>query len=84
MTDEAAAADERIHACIESIVAGDRVIAAVVRGKAVDSAVLDDAADAMAESLADSRITGATWTMADVDRVRRLRVHFTSIAPDLK
>ncbi len=81
MTDEADAADERIHACIDSIAAGDRAIAAVARGEAVDPAVLDHAADAMAEVLADSRITGAIWTLADVDSVRRLRALLTSGPP---
>lgn len=81
MIDEADAADERIHACIDSIAAGDLVIAAVARGEAVDPAVLDRAADAMAEILADSRITGAIWTTADVERVRRLRALLTSAPP---
>jgi hypothetical protein len=81
MSDEADAADERIHACIDRIAAGDLVIAAVARGEVVDPTVLDSAADAMAEILADHNITGAIWTMVDVERVRQLRALLTSAAP---
>ena len=76
MTAEEAKADpeeEQFQARIDAIAEGDRVIMAVARGEVVDSIALDRAADAMAEILADSRITGSTWTTEDVAMRRRLR-----------
>lgn len=81
MNADADAADERIHACIERIAAGDLAVAAVARGEAIDPSALDGAADAMSEILDDQRITGATWTMADVERLRGLRGLITSELP---
>lgn len=73
--------EERFQARIDAIAEGDRAIMAVARGEAVDPIVLDCAADAMAEILADSRITGPTWTMEDVETRRRLRALLSSCAP---
>ena len=71
--DEADALDELTHERIDRIAAGDLAIVAVARGEAVDPDVLEQAADAMAELLADRQLDGPTWTVADVERVRRLR-----------
>lgn len=82
MTDDADdAEEEQFQARIDAIADGDRAITAVARGEAVDPIVLDRAADAMAEILADSRITGPTWTTEDVERRRRLRALLISCAP---
>lgn len=78
---EVDALEERFHACIDRIAEGDLAIATVARGEVIDPDVLDRAADAMAEILAEPAITGTDWTMEDVDRVRRLRALLTSGAP---
>ena len=70
---EADALDELTHERIDRIAAGDLAIVAVARAEAVDPDVLEQAADAMAELLADRLLDGPNWTAADVDRVRRLR-----------
>ncbi len=75
------ALDERFHACVDRIAAGDLAILAVARGEAIDPAVLTLAADAMAELLAEARLEGTTWTFADVERVRGLRDAVGSAAP---
>lgn len=75
------ALDERFHACVDRIAAGDLAILAVARGEAIDPAVLTLAADAMAELLAEPRLEGTTWTLADVERVRGLRDAVGSGAP---
>lgn len=67
------ALDERVHECIDAIADGSLVVGAVVRGELADPTALDRAADAMAEILAESRLTGPKWTMDDVERLRRLR-----------
>jgi hypothetical protein len=67
------ALDERVHACLDRIAAGDLAIVAIARGEVVDPALLDEAADAMRALLAERRLTGTDWTMADVDRVRGVR-----------
>lgn len=58
---------------IERIHAGDLALVAVAAGEAIDPAVLTSSADAMQEIITDPSITGATWTIADVDRVRQVR-----------
>jgi hypothetical protein len=73
--------EERFQARIDAIAEGDRAIMAIARGEAVDPIVLDCAADAMAEILADSRITGPTWTTEDVEMRRRLHALLISCAP---
>jgi hypothetical protein len=78
---EADAEDDRFQVRVDTIAEGDLAIMAVARGEAVDPAVLDRSADAMAEILADSRITGPTWTMEDVEIRRRLRALLSSDAP---
>jgi len=75
------ALDERFHACVDRIAAGDLAILAVARGEAIDLALLTLAADAMAEMLAEPRFVGTTWTIADVERVRGLRDAIGSGAP---
>jgi hypothetical protein len=75
------ALDDRFHACVDRIAAGDLAILAVARGEAIDPSVLTLAADAMAELLAEPRIEGTTWTLADVERVRGLRDAVGSGAP---
>jgi hypothetical protein len=78
---QADGAKEQFQARIDAIAAGDLAIAAVARGEAVDPTALDRAADAMAQILADSRITGPTWTTEDVESRRRLRALLISGAP---
>jgi O-acetylhomoserine/O-acetylserine sulfhydrylase-like pyridoxal-dependent enzyme len=81
MTVDEAKADpeeEQFQARIDAIVEGDRAIMAIARGEAVDPVALDRAAAAMAEILADSRITGSTWTMEDVEMRCRLRAMLLS------
>lgn len=78
---EADALDERIHACIDRIAAGDRAIAAVARGEAVNPDALEQAADAMAELLAERRLTGPDWSAQDVEKVRRLQALLADGAP---
>ncbi len=73
-------AGERIHAAVDRIYAGDLAIAAVARGEVIDPAVLDHAADGLADLLGPG-VTGATWTEEDVERVRRLRALLTGGAP---
>lgn len=75
------ALDERFHACVDRIAAGDLAILAIARGDTIDPAVLTQAADAMAELLAEPRLEGTTWTIADVERVRALRDAVGSGAP---
>ncbi len=73
--------EEQFQARIDAIAEGDRAIIAIARGEAVDPGALDRSADAMAEILADSRITGSTWTTEEVEMRRRLRALLISGAP---
>ncbi len=79
--DEADALDELTHERIDRIAAGDLALVAVARGEAVDPDVLEQAADAMAELLADRQLDGPNWTAVDVDRLRRLRGLLGADAP---
>jgi hypothetical protein len=84
MTADEARADpeeEQFQARIDAIADGDLAIAAVSRGEAVGPGALDRSADAMAEILADSRISGPTWTTEDVEKRRRLRSLLIAGAP---
>jgi hypothetical protein len=75
------ALDERINECVDAIADGNLAIGAVARGEVVDPTALDRAADAMAEMLAESRVTGPKWTTEDVESLRRLRALLSSEAP---
>ena len=78
---ETDALDEQIDVCIDRIAAGDRAIVAVARGESVDPESLEQAANAMAELLAERRLTGPDWSAEDVEKVRRLRTLLTGGAP---
>jgi hypothetical protein len=79
-TDKGDEAGDRIHAAVDRIYAGEIAIAAIVRGEVVAPDVLARAADGLADLLGPG-VTGATWTQADVERVRRLRDMLTDEAP---
>lgn len=63
--------EQRIDAAIDRIRAGEAAIVAVARGEAVDPELLDRAADELAGLLGPG--VTASWSLEDVERVRRLR-----------
>ena len=63
--------EERIDAAIDRIREGEAAIVAVARGETVDPDLLDRAADELAGLL--GRGVTASWSLEDVEHVRRLR-----------
>ncbi len=76
MSTERSEQEDRIDAAIERIREGEAAIAAIARGETVDPEVLDRAADELAGLLGPG--VTASWTMEDVEHVRRLR----ALVPD--
>ena len=74
--------EDRIDAAIDKICEGERAIVAIARGESVDPRLIDQVADNLADLL-EPGVT-ASWTMEDVDHVRRLRSLVTNGPPSIE
>jgi hypothetical protein len=71
--------EDRIETAIGRIREGERAIVAIARGESVDPRLIDQVAENLADLLGPG--VTASWTLEDVNRVRRLRSLVTAEPP---